>query len=67
MYNRDLLEDAIRASGLRKHFIAKHLEMAYPTMLHKIHGETEWKISEVQKLSDLIGISPDQRNTIFFG
>lgn len=66
MYRREKMEDAIKASGLRKRFIAEKIGIGYDTMLAKISGRQEWKISEVQRLGDLIGISPDQRNAIFF-
>lgn len=67
MYQRDKMEEAIKASGLRKRYIAEKINMGYDTMLAKISGRQEWKISEVQRLGDLIGISADQRNAIFFG
>lgn len=67
MYQRDKMEEAIKASGLRKRYIAEKINMGYDTMLAKISGRQEWKISEVQRLGDLIGISSDQRNAIFFG
>ena len=67
MYQRDKMEEAIKASGLRKRYIAEKINMGYDTMLAKISGRQEWKISEVQRIGDLIGISSDQRNAIFFG
>lgn len=67
MYQREKMEEAIKASGLRKRYIAEKICMGYDTMLAKISGRQEWKISEVQKLGDLIGITDDQRNAIFFG
>ena len=67
MYQREKLEEAIKTSGLRKRYIAEKINMRYDTMLAKISGRQEWKVSEVQKIGDLIGITSDQRNTIFFG
>lgn len=67
MYQREMMEEAIKTSGLRKRYIAEKINMRYDTMLAKISGRQEWKISEVQKLGDLIGINDDQRNAIFFG
>lgn len=67
MYRKELMEEAIKASGLRKRFIAERISMGYETMLAKISGRQEWKVSEVQKIGDVIGLTPEHRNTIFFG
>ena len=66
MYQREKMEEAIKASGLRKRFIAEKINMGYDTMLAKISGRLEWKISEVQKLAELLGLEPGQRDAIFF-
>ena len=66
MYQREKMEEAIKASGLRKRFIAEKINMGYDTMLAKISGRLEWKISEVQKLTELLGLEPGQRDIIFF-
>lgn len=61
------LEIKIRASGLRKEFIAEKMELSRYTLLNKLQGKTEFKASEITKLAQLLNLSNEDRDRIFFG
>lgn len=67
MTNTALLEDRIRASGLKKSYIAKVLGLTRYGLALKIQGATEFKASEITALSELLGIDDwQERDRIFF-
>ena len=67
MTNTDALNKRIKASGLKKSYIAKVLCMAPSSLAHKIANRREFRASEIEALCDLLGIeSPEERMNIFF-
>lgn len=57
----------IDASGMKKQFLAKELGISIPTFWRKIRGLTEFKPSEIARLSELLGIgSLKERDRLFF-
>ena len=67
MTNTKLLEERIRASGYRKNFIAESLGLTPYGLTLKIRNENEFKASEIDALSTLLGIeSWEDRVAIFF-
>lgn len=65
MTNVELLEKAIKDSGLRKRFIAKEMGMGYDRFYKKITGKIEFKASEVRNLADILKLSFDEMRAIF--
>ncbi len=66
MTNTKLLRSYIGKSGYKLVFIAKQLDITYAGLLKKINNETEFKASEIQILCDLLNISLEDREKIFF-
>ena len=67
MTNTELLEDRIKRSGYQKNFIAKTLGLTPYGLALKISNKNEFKASEIEALSDLLGIdSWEDRSAIFF-
>ena len=66
MTNTNALRKAIEASGLKYKFVAKHLELSTYGLTKKINNTTEFKASEIDKLTLLLSLSDQQRNDIFF-
>ena len=57
MVNTEKLKQLIKDSGLKKSFLESELEIKSPTLRGKIAGVTEFKISEVLKLCELLKIT----------
>ena len=67
MTNTTLLEERIKQSGYQKNYIAKALGLTPYGLSLKISGKNEFKASEIDALSDLLGIeSWEERASIFF-
>lgn len=67
MTNTIKLKDAIKRSGYRIYFIAEQLNITYTGFRKKIKGESEFKASEISKLSELLNLDTEERDQIFFG
>ena len=67
MTDSKLLNELIVESGLKKQFIAEYLGISRYSLHQKINNITEFKVSEVDKLCELLSISSlKKRNLIFF-
>lgn len=67
MTNTELLEKRIQASGYRKSHIAEALGLSPYGLSLKISNRNEFKASEIDALSTLLGIeSWEERTAIFF-
>lgn len=56
MINLLKLTDTIDKKGMKRTFIAKEVGMSIQTLSLKLQGQSEFKISELQKLCNLLGI-----------
>lgn len=50
------IDEYIKESGYKKNHIAKVLGMKMPTLANKISGKRLWKVDEIKKLAELIGV-----------
>lgn len=66
MTNEELLRQKIEESGLKIYFIAKQTGISYQALLNKMRNEREFKVSEIQKLSEILNLSADEKENIFF-
>lgn len=66
MTNTELLEAKIKASGLKKNYIAEQLGITYQGFYMKLIGKNEFIGSEIQKLTNLLNISDKEIKPIFF-
>lgn len=64
--NTVLLRKKIDESGYKLRFVAKRLEITYQGFLKKMNGETEFKVSEAQILRDLLHLTDEETELIFF-
>lgn len=65
--NTELLELIIRASGIRYNYIANELKVTPFTLAKKIRNESEFKVSQINKLCEILKInSAETRMAIFF-
>ena len=66
MVDLKLLNEMINDSGLKVKYVAQGLGITYYGLLKKLKGETEFKASEISKLSSILGMSAEKRDEIFF-
>lgn len=64
--NTELLNNRINCSGLSKSYIAESLGITRQGLSKKLNGESEFKGSEIKKLSNLLGMSIEEKEFIFF-
>lgn len=66
MTNTKLLNKVIDESGYKRTFIANCLGISTFSLSKKINNITEFKASEIEKLSKLLELTPQQKEAIFF-
>lgn len=66
MTDTKALREKIDASGYKLRFIAKKIGITYQGFLKKINNETEFKASEIQGLKELLKLTDEERDKIFF-
>lgn len=66
MTNTELLEKAIKDSGLKKGFIADKIGLSRAGLNNCIKNEAEFKQSQIAVLCILLGIKKNERDAIFF-
>lgn len=60
------LRQRIEASGLKYKYIAQKLGITAYTLQLKIDNDNEFKVSEVDTLAGLLGLSLREKDAIFF-
>lgn len=66
MTNSILLNYKIKSSGYRHGFLAEKLGLSRTGLYNKINNKSEFLASEIQTLSEILNLSPDERQAIFF-
>lgn len=60
------LRQRIKESGYRLGYVAEVLGISQYTLQKKLDNDSEFKISEVDVLSKLLGLTPEEKNALFF-
>lgn len=60
------LKNAIKKSGYRMDFLAKSLGLSYQGFYNKLNAESDFKISEIKCLCDLLKLNNLEMCKIFF-
>ena len=66
MTNTELLKEKIKESGLKVTAIAEKTGINRVTLYNKISGKSEFMASEIVALSNLLGLTTEEREAIFF-
>ena len=66
MTNTKQLEKYIEKSGYKRSYLAKALGITSYSLALKINNKSEFKASEISVLSNVLGISVEDRMSIFF-
>lgn len=64
--NETLLAEKIEHNSLSKREIAESLGLTRQGLYNKLKGVSEFKGSEIKKLSDLLSLSEKEKEAIFF-
>lgn len=56
----------IGESGMTKTAIAKKSNMLRETLYARLNGITEFKASEIENISKVLGLTAEERDSIFF-
>lgn len=65
MTNGKMLEKAIMAKGYKMNYLASALDISYKAFYNKLYGKTEFKASEIVRLSKILSLTDEQRDNIF--
>lgn len=60
------LKAKIRDSGYRIRFLAEQLGISYQALYNKVDNKTQFLASEIMRFSDLLNLTPEERDDIFF-
>lgn len=66
MVNIECLNKKIDESGMTKSFIANAIGISRESLNNKITGKTEIKVSEAEKMIDLLRLSNEEVMNLFF-
>lgn len=66
MTNSAKLKGKMVESNLNQTWIAEQLGMTLATFNYKVNNKTEFKASEIKKLSEILHLTNDEVNAIFF-
>ena len=66
MVDKELLEEVIKDSGIKKRAIAQKLKISEHGLSNKINNISEFKVSEVLLLEEILNLSVPQTRLIFF-
>lgn len=65
MLNKNLLEIKIKEKGFKMSYLAEKLGITQSTFTRKKKGEPGFSVSEQYMLSDLLGLTEDEKKAIF--
>ena len=66
MTDSNALRDRIKQSGMKYRYVAERVGITPYALQRKIDNESEFKVSEVDALADLLGLTLWEKDAIFF-
>ena len=66
MTNTNKLKGRIAEKGYNLSTLSKAVHLSRPCLRRKINGETDFKVSEIERVCDTLGIRRDEVMTYFF-
>ncbi len=66
MTNSELLREKIESGGLKYKYIAEQLEISPYSLQKKIDNLTEFKASEITRISSILNLPLKEKDAIFF-
>ena len=56
----------IKSGGIKISYLSEQLGLSRQGLANKINGDTEFYASEINKMSELLRLTPEEREEIFF-
>jgi predicted transcriptional regulator len=66
MENRNLLEARLKEKNITKQELSKGLDMSYTSLQQRVRGRTDFKLGEIKKIKQILGLTKEQTAEIFF-
>ena len=66
MIDRQRLRELVHASGYKQKYLAQALGISPGALQNKLAGRSEFKLGEAQRLSFLLGLSPEEQARCFW-
>lgn len=60
------LKNHLMHSGYKMQHVAQVMGVSTNALRLKLHGETEFKLREAERLARLLGLTPEERDLCFF-
>lgn len=67
MTNKNELKAALARKGMTATALAEMIGISRQSLSYRINNSVEFRISEVEKISQILGLSLEEKNLIFFG
>lgn len=64
--NTAMLKNRLETAGIKLHEVAERIGITRQGLHNKLSGHTEFKSSEIRALSEMLHLSADERDLIFF-
>ena len=61
-----MLENLIRESGIKKGFISEQMGITRASFANKINNRSEFTGSQIKAITDILKLTQEQRESIFF-
>lgn len=61
------LQLSIKRANITKREIAKLLDISEAALYNKLRNDAEFKASEIEKMKNILNLTDEERNKIFFG
>ena len=66
MVNCAALKKAIKDSGIKSKFIAEKIGISPNSLSRKVNGQSDFKLSEVDAMCDILSVDEQCKKNIFF-
>lgn len=66
MVNSNILRQTIKNNGIKMKFVAEKLGISPNSLTRKINNQTEFKLSEIEKLSVILTLTEADKTALFF-
>ena len=64
--NREMLRYCTARAGMNSTELARRIGITYPALKKKIQGDSEFKAGEMIAIKEVLGLSSDEAENIFF-
>ena len=66
MTDTEKLRAKVRESGYKFRYLAEQLGISHQALYNKIDNKTQFLASEIMRLSEILALTPEEKESIFF-